>query len=108
MPETILRRWAGRIRTTDADAYRDYIAGTGGSDYTGTPGNLGYRMLMRALDDGTTEVVTESLWVSLDAIRAFAGNDISIARYYPEDDRFLLERPEHVAHYRIVDSANKS
>jgi heme-degrading monooxygenase HmoA len=103
MPETVLRRWAGKIRTADADAYRDYISGTGGSDYTATPGNRGYRMLMRDMDDGTTEVVTESLWDSLDAIKAFAGDDIALARYYPEDDRFLLDRPRHVAHYRIVD-----
>lgn len=103
MPETILRRWAGTIRTDEADAYRDYISGTGGSDYTNTPGNLGYRMLTRDLGDGTTEVVTESLWTSLDAIKAFAGDDISVARYYPEDDRFLLTRPLHVTHYRLVD-----
>jgi heme-degrading monooxygenase HmoA len=103
MPETILRRWAAKIRTADAGTYRDYISGTGGSDYTNTPGNRGYRMLMRDLDDGTTEVVTESLWESLDAIKAFAGDDITLARYYPEDDRFLLERPAHVSHYRIVD-----
>ena len=103
MPDTILRRWAGTIRSADADIYRDYIAGTGGQDYARTPGNRGYRMLMRDMGDGTTEVVTESLWVSLDAIAAFAGDDITLARYYPEDDRFLLERPRHVAHYRVVD-----
>jgi len=101
----ILRRWAGKIRCEDAEAYRAYISETGGADYTNTPGNQGYRMLMRDLGDGTTEVVTESLWTSLDAITAFAGDDISIARYYPRDDDFLLERPLHVAHYRVVDSA---
>ena len=103
MTEEILRRWAGRIRTRDAVAYRDYISGTGGTDYIRTPGNRGYRMLMRDLGDGTTEVVTESLWTSLDAIKAFAGEDIIVARYYPRDDDFLIDRPAHVTHYRVVD-----
>jgi len=105
MTEPILRRWAGKIRTADAAAYRDYISGTGGADYLSTPGNLGYRMLMRDLGGGVTEVVTESTWTSLDAIKAFAGDDITIARYYPRDDDFLIERPAHVAHYRVVDAS---
>jgi len=98
----ILRRWSALIRTADRDAYTAYIAGTGGSDYTATPGNRGYQVTMRDLGDGRTEVTTFSWWASLDAIHAFAGEDISIARYYPEDDRFLLTRPEHVEHHQIV------
>jgi heme-degrading monooxygenase HmoA len=98
----ILRRWAGRIRTADREAYTGYIAGTGGNDYTSTPGNRGYQMTMRDLGDGSTEVVTLSWWTSLDAIRAFAGEAIEKARYYPEDDRYLLERSEHVEHHQVV------
>ena len=105
MTEMILRRWVGRIRTETTDAYRAYIAETGGTDYRQTPGNQGYRMLMRDVDDGITEVVTESLWTSLDDIKAFAGDDISLARYYPRDDDFLLDRPVNVTHYRVVDEA---
>lgn len=98
----ILRRWTGLIRTADREVYAAYIAGTGGDDYTATPGNRGYQMIMRDLGDGTTEVATLSWWASLDAIRAFAGEDIAIARYYPEDDHYLLSRPEHVEHHQIV------
>jgi heme-degrading monooxygenase HmoA len=98
----ILRRWAGRIRTADREAYTAYIADTGGSDYTSTPGNRGYQMTMRDLGDSTTEVVTLSWWTCFDAIRAFAGEDIDRARYYPEDDHYLLTRPEHVEHHEIV------
>lgn len=98
----ILRRWRGVIRTAERDAYRDYIAATGGSDYTATPGNLGFQMLFRDLGDGTTEVTTLSWWRSLDDIRGFAGADISIARYYPEDDAYLLERPMRVEHHDVV------
>jgi hypothetical protein len=41
----------------------------------------------------------------MDAIRAFAGEQVEIARYYPEDDRFLLEKPEHVEHHHVVAEA---
>jgi len=98
----ILRRWRGVIRTHQRDAYRDYIAATGGTDYTSTPGNLGFQMLFRDTGDGTTEVTTLSWWENLDAIRGFAGADINIARYYPEDDDYLLERPVHVEHHDVV------
>lgn len=39
-----------------------------------------------------TEFVTFSLWDSFDSIRAFAGDDIETAVYYPEDERYLVER----------------
>ena len=35
--------------------------------------------------------ITLSFWESQDAIAAFAGTDASVARYYPEDEQFLLE-----------------
>jgi diaminopimelate epimerase len=99
---SILRRWSSRIRTEDREAYVAYIAGTGIPDYAATPGNLGCEMLARDLDDGTTEVTTLSWWPSMDPIRAFAGEDADRARYYPEDDRFLLEKPPGVEHHNVV------
>ncbi|WP_420139665.1 hypothetical protein [Sphingomonas sp.] len=98
----ILRRWASRIRTEDEAAYIAYIGDTGLADYRATPGNLGAQMLLRTLGDGTSEVTTLSWWTDMDAIRAFAGDAIETARYYPDDDRFLLDKPEHVEHHRIV------
>jgi heme-degrading monooxygenase HmoA len=98
----ILRRWSSRIRTTDRAAYAAYIEETGVADYLAVAGNLGCEMLMRDLGDGITEVTTLSWWQSMDAIRGFAGEDVGRARYYPEDDRFLLEKPEVVEHYDVV------
>ena len=60
------------------------------------------RMLMRDLPDGSTEITTLSWWRSMDAVRAFAGRDPERARYYPEDDRFLLEKPDHVEHHSVI------
>jgi heme-degrading monooxygenase HmoA len=101
----IFRTWRGKIRTADRAEYVAYIRATGLDDYAKTPGNLGYQMITRDLGDGTSEVATMSWWTGMDAIRAFAGDDPELARYYPEDDRFLVERPEHVEH-ALVEAAN--
>lgn len=101
----ILRRWVGRIRTADEAQYRAYIADTGGEEYLATPGNLGWQMLFRDLGDGTSEVTTLSWWTDLEAIRAFAGPQLERAVYYPEDDRFLLDRPAGVDHFRVADGS---
>jgi hypothetical protein len=38
----------------------------------------------------------------MEAIRAFAGDDVDRARYYSLDDRFLIAKPEFVEHHVIV------
>jgi hypothetical protein len=35
-------------------------------------------------------------------IRGFAGEDIDLAKYYPEDRDFLLEFEPKVVHYEVV------
>jgi len=97
----ILRTWRGRIRTADRDDYVAYIRATGLDDYAKTPGNCGYQMVTRDLGDGTSEVATMSWWTTMDAIRGFAGDQPELARYYPEDDRFLVERPLNVEHAEV-------
>lgn len=72
---------------------------TGLDDYRATPGNQGAAIAVRDLDKERAEVVTLSWWDSLESIRAFAGDDIELARYYPLDDEYLLERPRTVQHY---------
>ena len=102
--QVIFRKWTGRIRSAHQEEYVDYIVGTGLDDYAKTPGNLGFEMLLRDLDNGETEVSTLSWWTSMDAIRAFAGDNPELARYYPEDDKYLIHRPLHVEHHRVVAS----
>ena len=98
----IVRTWTGWIRTKDRDAYRDYVEETGISEYRNTPGNLGAQLMYRDLPDNRTEIVTTSVWDSLDSIRAFAGDDINVAVFYPNDDKYLLDREETVRHYEIA------
>lgn len=96
----IARIWRGAVRRRDADEYADYIRETGLRGYAETPGNRGAWMLRRDVDD-RTEFVTFTIWESLDAVRAFAGDDYETAVYYPEDDRFLVERDSVCSHYSV-------
>ncbi|GAA3663348.1 hypothetical protein [Microbacterium marinilacus] len=57
---------------------------------------------MRDLSDGRTEVRTFSFWTSRDDITAFAGDGIGIAVFYPDDDRYLIDRETTVDHFDVV------
>ena len=99
----IARTWRGAVRTADAEAYAAYIDGTGMQAYAATPGNRGAYMLTREVGE-LTEFVTLSFWDSLDAIKGFAGDDYETAVFYPEDDRYLVERDLTCTHRQVVRS----
>jgi len=87
-----------------ADEYLEYLKRTGVADYTATPGNHGVQILTRT-HDGRTDFTILSYWESLDAIKAFAGDDPEASRFYPEDDRYLVERDEQCHHWEVVRQA---
>ena len=96
----IARIWKGAVAREDGDAYADYIEETGVAGYVSTPGNRGAWMLRRDAGD-RTEFLMFTLWDSLDAVKAFAGEDYETAVFYPEDDRYLIERELESAHYEV-------
>jgi heme-degrading monooxygenase HmoA len=96
----VARTWRGWTRREDADAYVDYLERTGMPEYRATSGNRG-AWILRHDDGDRTEFVTLTFWDSLDAIRGFAGDDVERAVFYPEDDRFLVEREETVTHWQV-------
>ena len=85
----------------DAEAYADYIEMTGLAEYIATPGNRGAWLLHR-VDGDRAEFLAVSLWESRDSIAAFAGEDIETAVFYPEDDRFLIDRETKSLHYEVT------
>jgi heme-degrading monooxygenase HmoA len=97
----IARTWHGRVPASRAEAYHAYLRRTGLADYAATPGYRGILVLRRTEGDVTHFVLT-TLWDSLDAIRRFAGDEVETARYYDEDDDFLLEREPFVVHHEVM------
>jgi hypothetical protein len=43
-----------------------------------------------------------TLWSSMDSIKSFVGENLERARYYPQDDEYLLEREPLVLHYDVL------
>ncbi len=82
----IARIWRGAVRRSDADRYADYMRGTGIKEYAETAGNRGVLMLRRDESD-RSEFVMVTLWESWDAVRAFAGDDVARAVFYPRGRR---------------------
>ena len=71
---------------------------------TSTPGNLAVYILRRH-DGERTHFVTLTFWESLQAIEGFAGDPVDRAKYYPEDQDFLLEFEPNVQHWEVIGSA---
>lgn len=97
----IARVWRGWTSAADADAYRDYLVDTGMRDSRATPGNRGTFVLRRA-EGERVEFTTITLWDSMEAIAGFSGETGDAAVFYPEDERFLVEREWTVGHLELV------
>lgn len=95
----ILREWRAEIRRNLRSEYVKYIETVVLPGYRDTLGNLAASFAVRDLDSNRSEIITFSWWVDKRAITSFAGDDIGRARYYPEDDKYLLTRPDTVQHY---------
>ena len=97
----IARLWHGRVPTSKAVAYREFTNGRAIPDYRSVPGNISVHVLERQEGD-VTHFITLTFWDSLESIRAFAGDDLEKAKYYPQDAEFLLECEPRVVHYEVV------
>jgi heme-degrading monooxygenase HmoA len=86
----ITRIWHGATLVAVADEYLRLMQAVAIPDYRSTPGNKGAYALRR-IEDGVAHFLMLTFWESEDAIRAFAGSDISTAKYYDFDPKFLLE-----------------
>jgi len=98
----IARIWRGITLKDKADDYLAYLHETGLRDYAKTPGNRGVTILRRNQGEHC-EIMLISLWESMDAVRAFAGENPDRSVYYPEDEHFLLQMEPLVRHYDVAE-----
>jgi heme-degrading monooxygenase HmoA len=96
----IARLWHGTTSTAKADEYLAFLQARALPDYRSTPGNIAAYILRRTEGD-ITHFSTLTYWDSLSSIEAFAGADISRAKYYPEDKDFLLTFEPSVLHSEL-------
>ena len=94
---TITRSWHGRTKVEHADEYLQFLIDTGVPDYRRIPGNLSVE-IWREIEGDVCHFWTVTKWASLDSIKQFAGEDFNKAKYYPDDDKYLLEFESNVRH----------
>ena len=102
----ISRVWRGRTAAGNADEYEAFLARTAYPDYGDVEGNRGW-ILLRQPQGGAVEFMLISFWDSMDALRRYAGPDPERPKYYPEDKAVLLELPDVVDHYDVIDTQVK-
>ena len=102
----IVRTWSATADAPGAGNYSRYFAGTLLPHLRELPGFAGAYLLRRELDrDGTAELTAHTFWNSREAIRAFAGNDITIAIVEPEAQAMLLDFDRTATHRSVVADA---
>jgi heme-degrading monooxygenase HmoA len=72
------------------------------ADYGGVLGNRGWILLRRPVSDAA-EFMFVSFWDSMEALVEYTDGDPERPKYYPEDRAALLELPQQVEHYDVVD-----
>lgn len=103
----IARIWTGQVPQAKTAEYVRLMQERAVPDYQATEGCLGAWCLYRE-EGGTTTVTMLSFWASQGSIEAFAGEDITRARYYDFDPDYLLSMPETVTHYDVAPSLERS
>lgn len=96
----IVRTWAGRTALEDGDAYERFMIERAAPDYRSIEG-LKKLYFIRRDEGDAAHFLLITIWESMAAVEAFAGADPSKAKYYPEDDKYLLEKDVHARNHRL-------
>lgn len=96
----IVRLWHGRVEAERADEYAAFMKRRAAPDYAAVEG-LEKLLFLRRLDGAVAHFLLISHWKSVEAVRRFAGEPPETAKYYPEDDDFLLEQEATSALYEV-------
>ena len=100
----IARIWHGKTKAEDYEPYTVFMRERAIPDYQQTNGFIKLSFLRR-IDGEEAHFTLLTYWESLEVIKNFAGSDFEKAKYYPEDQRYLLEFEEKVIHYEVFDEA---
>ena len=97
----IARLWRGAVAARDGEEYLRLMREVAVPDYRAIPGNLGAWCLNKQRGR-IVEVMMLTFWEDLEAIGAFAGDELTKAKYYEFDDGYLLWREQEVEHFDIA------
>jgi heme-degrading monooxygenase HmoA len=101
----IVRSWSARLAPANVPRYLEHLDHSVKPALEKLPGFLGAEVLERRVEAGereTVEVVVQTRWQSLDAIRAFAGSDIATAVVEPAAAALFDDYDRRVLHYEVI------
>jgi heme-degrading monooxygenase HmoA len=100
--ETMIARvWHGSTKPENADSYEAMLKPELLPGISKVPGFKGSYFLRRTVED-EVEFVTILLWESLDALKAFAGENYEISIIPEERRKYLSKHDEKAAHYEVI------
>ena len=83
-----------------ADEYEKFMITKAAPDYSSVDGLL-ILYFQRKNEKTIAHFLLVTIWDSLESVKIFAGANPEIAKYYPEDNNFLLEKEKHVSMYQV-------
>ena len=96
----IVRMWHGRVDSSKSDEYAEFMKQRAAPDYSSVDG-LQKLLFLRKNEKDVAHFLLVTYWDSMEAVKKFAGEQPEKAKYYPEDDQFLLEKEELSALYEV-------
>jgi heme-degrading monooxygenase HmoA len=102
----IIREWRGRADPARAGAYPKHFRDNVVPELRHLPGFLGAH-LARRLIEGAIEYVVLTRWLSMESIKAFAGDEIDKAVVEPGAVAALIDFDDFVRHYEVVEDVPK-
>ncbi|MBO8174459.1 MAG: antibiotic biosynthesis monooxygenase [Thermococcus sp.] len=96
----IMRLWHGKVSIEKADEYERFLIERAVPDYSSVDGLI--KLYFTRRDEGeVAHFLLVTIWDSMESIKKFPGENPELAKYYPEDNDFLLEKEKYVQHYRV-------
>ena len=98
----VIREWRGRAAKSNPEAYPKHFRSKVIPELRSVPGFLGAHLCQRTLDE-TIEFLVLTRWQSMDAIRAFGGDEIGKAIVEPGAVAALVDFDDRVRHYETIE-----
>ncbi len=102
----IAREWKCKCPNTKKEGFIKYLYKTGVTETSKTSGFMGVQIFSRYIQ-GKSEITLITYWDKIESIKKFSGEDIDIAKLYPEDYKFDIEPELSVKHYKVIEHVFK-
>ena len=97
---TIMRLWHGEVAIENGDEYEKFMIEKAAPDYGSVEGLL--KLYFQRKNKGDkAHFLLVTIWDCLSSVEKFAGDEPELAKYYPEDDIFLLEKEKYTSMYDV-------